>query len=817
MELIIEQTLHSGVSAHNAGKLEEAERLYRAILQSQPAHPDANHNLGLIAVSVNQAEAALPLFKTALEANPKIEQFWLSYIDALIKEKQFDNAKQVLEQAKKQGVTEEKLNFLEIKLTPTAQVNEPKLAVQNKSLPLSQKRKKLSEQKKRKATKQNLKDISPSQQELNNLLEYYQTGRYGDAEKLAILTTQKFPDHSFAWKVLGAVFTQTGRILESLDAKHKAVELDPQDAEAHSNLANSLHELSRFDEAEVSCKKAIALNPNLAESHSSLGNTLKALGKLEEAEKSYLKAIVLEPDFAKAHNNLGNTLRDLGRLEEAGKSYLKAIASNPNLAEAHCNLGNILKNLDRLEEAEESYRKAIALKAAFPEAHSNLGNTLQELGKFKEAQRSYEKAIALKPDFAEAHNNLGTSLKELGRLEEAEVSYRNSIIANPNFSQAHCNLGNTLKERGKFKEAKISYERAIALMPGLAEAHCNLGITLQELGKLKEAKRSYERAIALKPGLAEAYNNLANVFKELGRLDEADACYQQAITFKPDYGEAHYNLGVQLFESKKYALAMEQFELTDHSESKKYAIRASYLQDDEATFFEKLDFLINQGEINATIGSLVFCSEAKYGVKKSNPFCSHPLKYFVKTDLNEHYDFENIFIKPAVDILTDDSVSHKSQSLLTNGTQTAGNLFVIEEIVGTEIESIIRAEIEKYRVYFKDSEEGFIKNWPMSYSIYGWLVSMQSGGKLDSHMHHSGWLSGSIYINVPPKSKPESGNLVLCTSDKEDLLAAEKGQESIINVVTGSLCFFPSSLHHYTIPFDEEENRIVLAFDIIPT
>ena len=92
MELTIEQALQQGVAAHKEGKLQEAERLYRAILQSQPLHPDANHNLGVIAVSVNKPDVALPLFKTALEANPKIEQFWLSYIDALIKEKQFDNA-----------------------------------------------------------------------------------------------------------------------------------------------------------------------------------------------------------------------------------------------------------------------------------------------------------------------------------------------------------------------------------------------------------------------------------------------------------------------------------------------------------------------------------------------------------------------------------------------------------------------------------------------------------------------------------------------------------------------------------------------------
>ena len=57
MELTIEQGLQQGVTAHKEGKLEEAERLYRAILQSQPEHPEANHNLGVIAVSVNKANS----------------------------------------------------------------------------------------------------------------------------------------------------------------------------------------------------------------------------------------------------------------------------------------------------------------------------------------------------------------------------------------------------------------------------------------------------------------------------------------------------------------------------------------------------------------------------------------------------------------------------------------------------------------------------------------------------------------------------------------------------------------------------------------
>ena len=96
MGLTIEQALQQGVAAHNAGNLQEAEPAYKAILQSQPKHPEANHNLGLIAISMNQVEAALPLFKTALNVNPNIEQFWISYIDTLVIAKSVKEAKQAI-------------------------------------------------------------------------------------------------------------------------------------------------------------------------------------------------------------------------------------------------------------------------------------------------------------------------------------------------------------------------------------------------------------------------------------------------------------------------------------------------------------------------------------------------------------------------------------------------------------------------------------------------------------------------------------------------------------------------------------------------
>ena len=111
------------------------------------------------------------------------------------------------------------------------------------------------------AKKQKLKVNNPSQQQLSNLLEYYQNARFSEAEKLATSISQEFPKHQFAWKVLGAIHKQAGRINEALTSMLKSVQLAPQDAEAHNNLGAILKELGRLDEAEASYGQAITLKP----------------------------------------------------------------------------------------------------------------------------------------------------------------------------------------------------------------------------------------------------------------------------------------------------------------------------------------------------------------------------------------------------------------------------------------------------------------------------------------------------------------------------------------------------------------------------
>ena len=460
MELTIEQALQQGIAAHKEGKLQDAERLYRSILQSQPGHPDANHNLGVLAVSVNKTDTALPLFKSALEANPKIEQFWLSYIDALIKEKQFDNAKQVIRQAKTEGVGRDRLNSLESQLTL---INKRETAG----------------------------SLSPSQEQLSNLLEYYENGHLDDAEKLAISFTQEFPKHQFAWKVLGAVLGATGRTSEAVDANQTAVALSPGDAGAHSNLGNMLRELGRLDEAEAICAQAIALKPDLAEAHNNLGGTLQELGRLDEAEASFTQAIAVKPDYAEAHSNLGITLQELGRLDEAEASYNQAIALKPDYAEAHNNLGSTLKALGRLDEAEASYNQAIALKPDSAVAHSNLGNVLRELGRADEALANYNQAIALKPDYVEAHRYL--TLIKTYEVQDEQYSKMEELYLDENLSEeqrCHINFGlaKVCEDLGNFEQAFAHYTEGNGLRKKLLNYDIN-----QDVELFKQLKSSYPK------------------------------------------------------------------------------------------------------------------------------------------------------------------------------------------------------------------------------------------------------------------------------------------------------------------------------------
>ena len=253
MELTIEQALQQGLAAHKKGSLQEAESLYRAILKAQPAHAEANHNLGVLAVSVNNAGAALTLFKTALETNPRIEQFWLSYIDTLIKEDQREMAKEVLSEGRKIGLVGKKFDVLDSKLKQTVQFIPPSLTDT-------------------KHANQRACGLALQNAEIQNNL--------------------------------GNTLKEQGKLEEAKESYLKAITLKSDYAEAYKNLGATLIMLGRFEESESICQQAITLKFDYPEAHNNLGTIMLEQGRLGEAEKSFKQAIVFKSGYVGALTNL---------------------------------------------------------------------------------------------------------------------------------------------------------------------------------------------------------------------------------------------------------------------------------------------------------------------------------------------------------------------------------------------------------------------------------------------------------------------------------------------------------------------------------
>ena len=341
-------------------------------------------------------------------------------------------------------------------------------------------------------TTENINLLSPSKEKLTNLLDHFKNGRIIEAEVLAKSITKEFPSDQFAWKILGAVFKQTGRINESIIFMHRSVELDPQDAEAHNNLGVVYQELGRLEEAEASYTQAIILQTKYIEAFINLGNVLKDQGKFQKAVNAYKNAISLNPDYADAHYNMGLTLKLLGKLEESNACYIKAIELNPNHSKAYNNLGNVLQEQGKTEEAIEAYKKALLINPDYVEAYNNIGTSLKSQGKLEESINLFKKALLINPNYAYAHNNLGNVLKDQGKLEESIKLFKKAILVNPDYSDAHNNMGNALKDQGKLDEAIDSFEKAISLEPNNSVSHKNLSFAYLNKGRLQEGLHEYE-------------------------------------------------------------------------------------------------------------------------------------------------------------------------------------------------------------------------------------------------------------------------------------------------------------------------------------
>jgi protein O-GlcNAc transferase len=385
------EALRQALQHHQAGRLGQAELLYRRALQADPRRADALHGLGMIASQRGQNDLAADLIGQALRINP-------GHAPAH--------------------------NNLGVVLKDLGRLQEAEASC-------------------RRALR-----LHPGYAEAHNNLgvTLWMQGRLEEAAASYEQALGLRPDYAAAHNNRGLALRDLGRLDEAVASYERALHLNPNYAEALTNLGIASKERGRLESVPG---ELLTGSPALGWQATSISTIPQALelavkhhqaGQLQQAEQLYRQILQGDPQQVDALRLLGVIAHQVGRHDLAIDYMSQALRLNPGHAEAHNSLAVVYKAQGRVEEAVAHYREALRLKPDFAEAHNNLAAVLKDQGRLEEAVASYEQALRLKPHYAEAQMNVGSVRKDQGRLDEAVAAYRAGLALKPGDAKLHSNL-----------------------------------------------------------------------------------------------------------------------------------------------------------------------------------------------------------------------------------------------------------------------------------------------------------------------------------------------------------------------------------------
>jgi predicted O-linked N-acetylglucosamine transferase (SPINDLY family) len=348
----------AAVQHHRAGRLREAEALYRQVIARFPRAAEAHGLLGFLAHQAGEPEAALAHIATALALNPR-------FVDAHL--------------------------WRGMALQALRRVAEAEAAY-------------------RRAL-----ELGPRHFDaLNNLgTVLLQQGRPAEAAPLFERAIAVVGSRAEAHYNLGNALKSLGKLEDAAARYRRALALKPDYVEAQTNLGVVLVELRRPQEALPCLERAVALDPTRPESHFNLGRTLKDLARAEEAEASYRRALELQPEYPNARIGLASLLVELGRREEAVEHLRYTVETSPESVAAASSLLMMLNydpDLDPSVVAEEHRRLGAAIVArAAPQSRAEWRERRRDpqrrlkLGYLSPDYRAHSCAFFIEPLFA-AHD-----------------------------------------------------------------------------------------------------------------------------------------------------------------------------------------------------------------------------------------------------------------------------------------------------------------------------------------------------------------------------------------------------------------------------
>ena len=312
----LDQALQLAIQHQQAGRLAEAQDIYRQILAQQPQHPWALHYLGLAMAQSGRLEEGIALMRRALDLRPMEMALGVNFSRLLVQAGRAKEAVPILEQTLIHFPNDVNLHF-------------------------------------------------------EMALVFQSADEFGRARQKYEQVLHHHPGHADAHNNLGVILKMHGRLAEALDHFQKALQIN-RSAEVLGNLASVAREMKNHAQSIAWYREALALKPDNAQLHVGLGSTLEQAGELDQAIASYRRAIQLQPAFADAYVSLGNALRFTGDVDQAAAAYRRAISIKPDLSAAFNNLGIILDLKAQHDEAIASYRRAMELSPDEPALHSNL-------------------------------------------------------------------------------------------------------------------------------------------------------------------------------------------------------------------------------------------------------------------------------------------------------------------------------------------------------------------------------------------------------------------------------------------------------------
>ncbi|MEO6588164.1 MAG: tetratricopeptide repeat protein [Pyrinomonadaceae bacterium] len=230
-------------------------------------------------------------------------------------------------------------------------------------------------------------------------------------------------------------------------------------AAAERLYSQGLGVLSRDEYARAAAffEKAVEVDPNYAEAWYQAGFSYGMLGKHEESLKSSKQAARLRPEWTETYVNIGASNFALGRYDDAVNAYRQAAKLDSGNSDTQYALGLSFNKLGRSDEEILAYKRAVALKPDFTPAYEKLGLAYYKQKRYDEAIPVFESLKTYKPD-AKTYNYLGESYYESGKTDESIEAFNNAVNYNPELDQARYNLGRAYIKNGNREMAQIQYE-----------------------------------------------------------------------------------------------------------------------------------------------------------------------------------------------------------------------------------------------------------------------------------------------------------------------------------------------------------------------